>query len=103
LDHKVGRDSPLLQSVQSDSVDHSGFYPIYMGGNNSPGSKVASRVLLATCLHIVPEIRMCGCVPKFLHTSLGLGEQLGTGTTFFYSLIFYLKLFVPETIPFLTK
>jgi len=73
LDHKVGKDYPLLQSVQSDFVGHSGFYPICMGRNNCPGSKAASRALLAACLHIVPEIRMCGYVPKFLHMSVGLG------------------------------
>jgi hypothetical protein len=53
-----------------------------MGGMNSPGSKAASRAFLVTCLHIVPEIRMCGYVPKFLHMSLSLGVQLGTGQYF---------------------
>ena len=80
---KDGRDSPLPQSVQSYFVGHSAVYPICMGGKNSPRVKVAGWAFLATCLRIVAEIRMSGCISKFLHMSLGLGVQLGTGTTFF--------------------
>jgi hypothetical protein len=80
---------------------HPAFYPICIARKDSPGSNVADRVLLATRLHLVPGIRVCGGVPKLLHTSFRRGVQLCIGTIFVYSLIFSLKLFVREATPVL--